>query len=94
MKIRKKAVAATAGIVIASAAVAGCVPAATLYGPPPEIPVTAPPAPVPALYGPPPGTPIPVFTPEDNEPVDVYGPPMPYEEAEESDNPLEGADME
>ena len=29
--------------------------------------------------------------PETNEPVDVYGPPLPYEEAEESEIPAEGA---
>ena len=91
MKISKKAVAATAGIMIASAAVTGCVPAATLYGPPPETPAAVSPDPVPALYGPPPGIPVPVFTPETNEPVDVYGPPLPYEEAEESEIPAEGA---
>ena len=94
MKIRNKAIAATAGIVIASAAVTACMPAATLYGPPTEIPATAQPVPVPALYGPPPGTPFPDFTPDQNEPIDLYGPPMPYEEVEESDDPAEGADAE
>ena len=91
MKISKKAVAATAGIMIASAAVTGCVPATGLYGPPPEIPAAVSPDPVPPLYGPPPGTPLPVFTPENNEPIDVYGPPLPYEEVEESEIPAEGA---